>query len=60
MKKLTLDLDALTVESFEPHAHETDPAGTVHAHDAEPTPVIRTLPLSNCVVSLCATCGIYC
>jgi hypothetical protein len=32
----------------------------VQAHEAEPTPVIRTLPLSNCLVSACATCGIYC
>ena len=59
-RKLALDLDRLAVESFEPAPSVESHPGTVQAHDAEPTPVIRTLPLSDCVVSACATCGIYC
>jgi hypothetical protein len=42
MKKLTLDVEALTVESFRP---ETDPVaareGTVHAHAAPDTQQVR-------------------
>ncbi|MBV9108217.1 MAG: hypothetical protein JO306_02290 [Gemmatimonadetes bacterium] len=60
MHKLRLDLDALAVETFAPTAAGDARPGTIQAHDAEPTPVIRTLPLSNCVYSACATCGIYC
>lgn len=60
MRKLRLDLDTLVVESFTPTPAGDARPGTIQAHDAEPTPVVRTLPLSNCVVSACATCGIYC
>jgi hypothetical protein len=61
MRTTKLRLDSLTVESFTlDDAPRTGP-GTVRAHDAgEPTPVIQTLPLSNCAPSACATCGIYC
>ena len=60
MKKMKLDLDALTVETFEPARDAAGAPGTVHAHDAEPTPLIRTIPISDCFFSACATCGIYC
>ncbi len=48
MKKLRLSLDALAVESFEPHAGITWPAGTVQARDAG-------TEASNC--KTCDTCG---
>ncbi|HET7232951.1 MAG TPA: hypothetical protein VFJ16_23280 [Longimicrobium sp.] len=59
MRKLTLDLDSIAVESFDATATgEARAPGTVRAHDA--APAVQTLPLSNCVFSACATCGIYC
>jgi hypothetical protein len=61
MRKLKLDLDALAVETFAPDEDADGAApGTVRAHAHEPTPVVKTLRLSNCVFSACATCGIYC
>jgi hypothetical protein len=61
MQKLRLDLEQIAVETFtlDDSAEEASP-GTVRAHGQEPTPVVKTLPLSNCVFSACATCGIYC
>ena len=59
MHKLKLDVESLTVESFDAGAEAASP-GTVHALEAEPTPLVKTLPLSTCVYSACATCGIYC
>jgi len=59
MHKLKLDVESLAVESFEAAANAGSP-GTVHAREGEPTPIVKTLPLSNCVYSACATCGIYC
>jgi len=47
------------VESFEADATAECP-GTVLANEDVPTPVVKTLPLSNCAYSACATCGIYC
>jgi hypothetical protein len=60
MKKLTLDLEAIAVESFDASPAEDALFGTVRAHDAIPTPVVKTLPPSACVFSACNTCGIYC
>lgn len=60
MRKLTLDLESIAVETFETHGNDAGTPGTVRAHDAEPTPVVKTLPLSDCFWSACATCGIYC
>lgn len=59
MRKLKLEVEELAVETFELDDADRAAAGTIRAH-AEPTPVVRTLPLSNCVFSACATCGIYC
>jgi len=60
MKKLTLDLESIAVETFEAQPEgDARAAGTVRAHDAEPTPLIKTLPPSDCFWSACATCGIY-
>ena len=57
MKKLTLDIESITVDSFEAQQEAgTRAAGTVHAHDAD----VRTLPISDCFWSACNTCGIYC
>ncbi len=57
MQKLKLDLESLTVESFEAQPDgEGRHAGTVRAHDAD----VRTLPISDCFWSACQTCGIYC
>jgi hypothetical protein len=61
MKKLALDLESLAVESFDPQP--TDAAGrpgTVRAHDAAAAEMIVSQPVSNCLPSACATCGIYC
>ena len=57
MQKLKLDLESITVESFEaqPDGYGRQ-AGTVRAHDAD----VRTLPISDCFWSACQTCGIYC
>jgi hypothetical protein len=67
MRKLRLKLDELAVEAFEPGAppeeHGTvqgPAAGTVRAHEAQPGQAVRTIPVSNCFWSACATCGIYC
>ena len=61
MRKLTLDLESITVESFDATAAgEGRTPGTVRAHDAEPGAAVQTLPLSNCAYSACRTCGIYC
>ncbi|HEU4561355.1 MAG TPA: hypothetical protein VFS20_26110 [Longimicrobium sp.] len=57
MQKLKLDLESITVESFEAQQDgETRTVGTVRAHDAD----VRTLPISDCFWSACQTCGIYC
>lgn len=59
MHKLKLDVESLAVESFEAQSATGRP-GTVLANEDVPTPVVKTLPLSNCAYSACATCGIYC
>ena len=57
MQKLKLDLESITVESFEAQPDgDGRQAGTVRAHDAD----VRTLPISDCFWSACQTCGIYC
>ncbi|HEX8245517.1 MAG TPA: hypothetical protein VF541_18540 [Longimicrobium sp.] len=58
MRKLKLEIEELAVETFEPAADESERAGTVRAHDAEE--MVASKPLSDCVWSLCQTCGIYC
>ena len=61
MRKLKLDLDAISVESFEASAAERAAPGTVRAHDDEAArAAVKTIPVSNCFFSACATCGIYC
>ncbi|HEX2204606.1 MAG TPA: hypothetical protein VHG91_14955 [Longimicrobium sp.] len=56
MKKLSLHLDDLAVESFPVAPSDADaPKGTVAAHEAA-----RTLPLESCFWSAFPTCGIYC
>jgi len=60
MRKLKLDLDAISVESFEASAAERAAPGTVRAHDGEAAQAVKTIPVSNCFFSACATCGIYC
>lgn len=57
MRELRLDFDALQVESFEPApALVSEPAAADPAYAAAPP----TVPLSDCVWSLCRTCGIVC
>lgn len=62
MKKLRLDLDALTVQSFEPRA-DSGPrgGGTVHGH-AEDYSAAETACADVCAsqVNTCATCDAYC
>lgn len=61
MRKLTLDLESIAVETFEAQPDGAAHApGTVHANAAGPAPQVRTLPVSDCFFSACATCGIYC
>jgi hypothetical protein len=61
MHKLKLHLEALAVETFELD-DDTNRATieTVLAHGVRPEQAVRTLPVSNCFFSACATCGIYC
>jgi hypothetical protein len=40
--KIKLNLDALSVESFETDNDARDGRGTVHAHDADPTRTCNT------------------
>jgi hypothetical protein len=60
MRKLKLDLEAISVESFDASAGECAAPGTVRAHDDEAAQGVQTIPVSNCFFSACATCGIYC
>jgi hypothetical protein len=60
MCKLKLEVEELAVETFELDHAGRDAAGTVRAHEAQPGQAVRTIPVSNCFWSACATCGIYC
>jgi hypothetical protein len=61
MKKLRLDLNALTVESFAPRADAPRAGGTVHGH-AEAYSAEQTACADVCAsqVATCATCDAYC
>ena len=53
MRKLSLDLDHLEVESFET-VPATPEEGTVVAHDAPPTPAQPCCsPIDSCISRLC-------
>ncbi|HVG45143.1 MAG TPA: hypothetical protein VM890_10450 [Longimicrobium sp.] len=60
MRKLKLEVEELAVETFELDDADRTAAGTVRAHAAQPGQAVRTIPVSNCFWSACATCGIYC
>ena len=61
MQKLRLELEDLAIETFvvDDCADGASP-GTVRAHGDGLPQVVKTLPVSACVFSACATCGIYC
>jgi hypothetical protein len=53
MRKLTLDVDYLRVESFETVAPARE-EGTVVAHDAPPTPAQPCCsPIDSCLTRIC-------
>jgi len=58
MRKVKLEIESLTVESFEPTGAVAPKPGIVRAHDA--AEMIISKPISDCLPSACATCGIYC
>ena len=58
MKKLALDLEALTVESFHPAPRDTRADGTVHAHESGDTEC--ETEWASCYQSVCVTCGDSC
>lgn len=61
MKKLRLDLDALTVESFELRPAAPRDGGTVHGHVADYSAVeTACADLCNTAASTCATCDALC
>jgi hypothetical protein len=61
MKKLRLDLNALTVESFAPRADAPRAGGTVHGHAAAYS-AEQTACADVCAsqVATCATCDAWC
>jgi hypothetical protein len=58
MQKMKLEIEELAVETFEPAPQAPARTGTVRAHDA--AEMVISQPISNCLPSACATCGIYC
>ena len=59
MRKMKLELDRLTVESFEMVAGATDPRGTIQGNAASPPTPACSGPCSF-FQSCLATCGISC
>lgn len=72
MRKLTLDLDLLDVQSFDPTPEAEAQRGTVHGHDSVERPCTMMCPshyneattcqvtdLATCVIS-CGSCGPSC
>jgi hypothetical protein len=72
MRKLTLDLDSLDVQSFDPQPRLETDRGTVHGHESHDRPCTPMCPsmydeattchvsdLGTCVVS-CGSCGYTC
>ena len=74
MKKLSLDLDALQVETFDTAAGDGTPRGTVRGNDSRPTTFTQTLVQTTtdpnqecmcqsgqpCVYTLETACGPEC
>ncbi|HEV7587939.1 MAG TPA: hypothetical protein VGO40_07380 [Longimicrobium sp.] len=60
MHKLKLEVEELAVETFELDDAARAAAGTVRAHEVQAGQAVRTMPISSCFFSACATCGIYC
>ncbi len=56
MKKLSLDMDDLRVESFETHPGARRPAGTVRGHIMAPLSYDRCLETGYCLDSGVETC----
>ena len=59
-RKRKLDLDALSIESFETVAGERTEGGTVHAHEIEPTPPEYQAPCTCALSCLCKTAYYHC
>ena len=61
MNKLTLDMDALTVESFEPIAGRGQAVGTVHGRSAEDSELPTECPLAYPIGTQEQSCdGTFC
>ncbi|HYH81978.1 MAG TPA: hypothetical protein VEX86_19385 [Longimicrobium sp.] len=58
MRKTRLELETLSVESFDTTAAARDERGTVHAHEIEPTP--PEYPCTCAPSDLCKTAYYYC
>ena len=56
MKKLTLDVESLEVQSFDTAAREPREGGTVKGH----VDVAKTLPTNECQYSICPTYQFQC
>lgn len=59
MKKLKLDVESLSVESFDAAPEAEERHGTVAAHEVVTTNC-PTYPVEYCLWSFFPTCGIYC